>query len=143
MLGKAKQTDADLLYEYGINVGLAFQLQDDWLDVYGNPDVFGKKKGGDICANKKTYLLLKAASICDQVTLQQLNHWLSVADFDPEQKIAAVTAIYDKTGVSESTQDMMQKYHDKALVALGKIGLPADQKKTLISFAGAAMKRIK
>jgi geranylgeranyl diphosphate synthase type II len=143
LLANAKQSDADLLYEYGINVGLAFQLQDDWLDVYGNPDIFGKKKGGDICANKKTYLLLKAAAICDPTTLLQLNDWLLLADFDPEQKIAAVTAIYDKTGVSESTQNMMQKYHDKALVALEKIGLPADQKKTLISFAGAAMNRIK
>ena len=77
------------------------------------------------------------------MTLQQLNHWLLLADFDPEQKIEAVTAIYDKTGVSESTQNMMQNYHDKALVALEKIELPADQKKTLIAFAGEAMKRIK
>lgn len=143
LLANAKQTDADLLYEYGINVGLAFQLQDDWLDVYGNPEVFGKKKGGDICANKKTYLLLKAAETSDPATLQQLNHWLLKSDFEPEQKIAAVTAIYDKTGVSEATQNMMRNYHDKALIALEKIGIPADQKKMLITFASEAMKRIK
>lgn len=143
LLANAKQADADLLYEYGINVGLAFQLQDDWLDVYGDPDVFGKKKGGDICANKKTYLLLKATAACDPLTLQQLNHWLLKSDFDPEQKIAAVTAIYDKTGVSEATRNLMRSYYDKALIALGKVAIPADQKNTLIAFAGEVMERIK
>lgn len=143
LLANAPQTDADLLYEYGINVGLAFQLQDDWLDVYGDPDVFGKKKGGDICANKKTYLLLKAAATCDAPTLQQLNHWLLATDFDPKQKIEAVTAIYDKTGVSEATKYMMRSYHDKALIALNKIGIPANQRNTLNSFAGEVMERIK
>ncbi len=143
LLGNAKQIDADLLYEYGINVGLAFQLQDDWLDVYGDPDIFGKKKGGDICANKKTYLLLKALEVSDQLTLQQLNHWLLTSDFDTEQKIAAVTAIYDKTGVSEATRNLMRYYHDKALAALEKVTIPSDQKNTLIAFAGEVMERIK
>lgn len=143
ILANAKPADADSLYEYGINVGLAFQLQDDLLDVYGNPDVFGKKKGGDICANKKTYLLLKALEACDQQMLEQLNHWLLKPDFDTAQKIAAVTAIYDKTGVSEATRNLMLSYHDKALVALEKIAIPANQKNTLIAFAGEVMKRIK
>ncbi len=143
LLANAKQVDADLLYEYGINVGLAFQLQDDWLDVYGDPDVFGKKKGGDICANKKTYLLLKALEACDQPTLQQLDHWLLKPDFDAEQKIAAVTAIYDKTGVSEATMNLMQSYHNKALIALKKVTIPDNRKNTLIAFAGEVMERIK
>ncbi len=143
LLGNAKQTDADLLYEYGINVGLAFQLQDDWLDVYGDPDVFGKKRGGDICANKKTYLLLKALEISDQLTLQRLNQWLLKLDFDEEQKIAAITAIYDKTGVSEATQDLMRSYHDKALIALEKVAIPSNIKNTLTAFAGEVMERIK
>jgi len=143
LLGNAKQADADLLYEYGINVGLAFQLQDDWLDVYGDPDVFGKKRGGDICANKKTYLLLKALEVSDHLTLQQLNQWLLKPDFDEEQKIAAITAIYDKTGVSEATQDLMRSYHDKALIALEKVAVPSNMKNTLIAFAGEVMERIK
>ncbi|HZK94563.1 MAG TPA: polyprenyl synthetase family protein [Prolixibacteraceae bacterium] len=143
LLGNAKQADADLLYEYGINVGLAFQLQDDWLDVYGDPDVFGKKRGGDICANKKTYLLLKALEVSDQLTLQQLNRWLLKPDFDEEQKIAAITAIYDKTGVSEATQNLMRSYHDKALTALEKVAVPSNMKNTLIAFAGEVMERIK
>jgi len=143
LLADAKPEDADLLYEYGINVGLAFQLQDDWLDVYGDPDVFGKIKGGDICANKKTYLLLKATEACDSFTLQQLKEWLLKTDFDPEQKIEAVTAIYNKTGVSETARELMGSYHDKALCALEKIAIPSDQKNTLIAFAGQVMERIK
>lgn len=143
ILADANQADADLLYEFGINVGLAFQLQDDWLDVYGNPDVFGKKRGGDICANKKTYLLLKATEACDPLMLELLNHWLLKSDFDPEQKIAAITAIYDKTGVSEVTRNLMRSYHDKALIALEKIAVPADRKDALIAFADEVMERIK
>ncbi|HEY3389112.1 MAG TPA: polyprenyl synthetase family protein [Prolixibacteraceae bacterium] len=143
LLGNANQVDADLLYEYGINVGLAFQLQDDLLDVYGDPEVFGKKKGGDICANKKTYLLLKALEASDQLTIKQLDHWLSKQDFDPAQKIAAVTAIYDKTGVSEATRNLMRSYYDKALIALEKVSLAANQKNTLIAFAAEVMERIK
>lgn len=143
LLGNAKQADADLLYEYGINVGLAFQLQDDWLDVYGDPDVFGKKRGGDICANKKTYLLLKALEVSDQPTLLQLDQWLLKSDFDEEQKIGAITAIYDKTGVSKATQNLMRSYHDKALVALEKVAVSSNLKNTLIAFAGEVMERIK
>jgi len=143
LLANAKQTDADLLYEYGINIGLAFQLQDDWLDVYGDPDVFGKKRGGDICANKKTYLLLKAMEAGDALMLQQLNYWLLKTDFDPEQKIIAITSIYDQTGVSVSTRDLMRSYQSKALIALGNMTVPANEKNTLIAFAAEVMERVK
>jgi len=143
LLGNARQADADLLYEYGINVGLAFQLQDDLLDVYGDPDVFGKKKGGDICANKKTYLLLKALEACDEQTHKELDNWLLKPDFEAGQKIAAVTAIYDKTGVSDATRNLMRSYCDKALFALEKVAIPANQKNTLIAFAREVMERIK
>lgn len=143
LIANAEQADADLLYEYGINVGLAFQLQDDWLDVYGDPEVFGKKKGGDICSNKKTYLLLKALEMSNAQSLTELNYWLSQPDFDQEQKIAAVTAVYDKAGVSKSTQDLMLSYQHKALKALEQVGVPPDQKNTLIAFAQEATKRIK
>ena len=143
LLSNAKPSDCELLYEYGINVGLAFQLQDDWLDVYGNPDVFGKKQGGDICANKKTFLLLKALEACDSPTLLELNRWLSKTDFDPLQKVAVITSIYEKTGVSEATRKLMQSYHDKALAALEKVDIPSDHKRVLEAFAGEAMVRIK
>jgi len=143
LLANADLTDSDLLYEYGINVGLAFQLQDDWLDVYGAPDIFGKRQRGDICANKKTYLLLKAAEACNAPALLELNRWLAKSDFDPKQKIAVITAIYDKTGVSEATRNLMENYHDKALMALSKMTIPSASKQTLISFAGEAMMRVK
>jgi len=141
LLAGAPAADADLLYDYGINVGLSFQLQDDWLDVYGNPKVFGKKKGGDICANKKTYLLLKAIEACDPSTLKQLNQLLDSGSCD--QKIIGVTEIYNKTGVSEATRNLMTCYHDRALVALNKIDIPVHLKNTLIEFAGEVMKRIR
>ena len=143
IMANADPREADLLYEYGINVGLAFQLQDDWLDVYGNPDVFGKSQGGDICANKKTYLLLKAIEACDPSTLQELNHWLLKSDFDPIQKIAVVTAIYEKTGVSDQTRQLMKHYHDEALEALERMTIPLDSKEILKAYAGEAMVRIK
>jgi geranylgeranyl diphosphate synthase type II len=142
LIANAEPQDAEALYEYGINVGLAFQLQDDWLDVYGDPDVFGKKRGGDICANKKTYLLLKALET-DQQSREQLQHWLLMHDFDADQKIAAVTAIYNKTGVSEATRNLMQSYYEKALIALEKVAIPKNQKNTLIAFAGQVTRRIK
>ncbi len=143
LLANANPTQANLLYEYGINVGLAFQLQDDWLDVYGNPDLFGKSKGGDICANKKTYLLLKAIDACDPATLLELNLWLARTDFDPIQKIAVVTAIYEKTGVSEQTQKLMNHYHSKALEALEQMTIPPASRETLKAFAGEAIVRNK
>ena len=132
-----------MFYEYGLNVGLAFQLQDDWLDVYGDPDVFGKKKGGDICANKKTFLLLKAMEACDPSNLEILNQWLLRSEFDPQEKIDAFIVIYDQTGVSVAAQNLMREYHDKALAALDEINLPSGEKNVLVLFAGEVMKRIK
>ena len=143
LLANAPIEDANLFYEYGLNVGLAFQLQDDWLDVYGDPDLFGKKKGGDICANKKTFLLLKAMEASDPSTMDTINYWLLKSDCDTQQKIAAITDIYNQTGASEAAQNLMKLYHQKALDALDKIGLPAEKKKTLLSFAGEVMKRSK
>ena len=143
LMANATPEAAELLYEYGINVGLAFQLQDDWLDVYGDPKVFGKTQGGDICANKKTYLLLQAAASCNPEMLLELNLWLAKEDFDPVQKVAVITAIYEKTGVSASARDLMQHYHDKALAALSKLTVSDHQKQVLIAFADEAMVRIK
>ncbi len=143
ILADSDENNADLLYEYGINLGLAFQLQDDWLDVYGDPEVFGKMQGGDICSNKKTYLLLKAKEECDAKTMLQLNHWLLLSDFDPVQKIAVVTAIYEKTGVSEATRILMRSYHDRALMAIEKMTIPAERKNTLITIAQEIINRIK
>ena len=143
LMANALKEQADLLYEYGINIGLAFQLQDDWLDVYGDPDVFGKNQGGDICANKKTFLLLKATEACDAPLLLELNHWLLKEDFDAAQKIAVITAIYEKTGVSDATRDLMLGYYEKAMMSLERLDISAELKQTLIAFADEAMVRVK
>lgn len=143
LLANASPHDADLLYEYGINVGLAFQLQDDWLDTFGDPGSFGKVIGGDICSNKKTYLLLKAREAADASMRQELAGWLKQTDFNREQKVAAITAIYHKTGVSEAARSLMKHYHEKALASLRELNLPDEQKSTLYTFAGEVMERIK
>ena len=143
LMANAGREQADLLYEYGINIGLAFQLQDDWLDVYGDPDVFGKKQGGDICANKKTYLLLKATEACNAPMLLELNHWLLKKDFDPAQKVAVITAIYEKTGVSDATRNLMVAYYEKALMSLERLDIAAELKQTLTAFAEEALVRVK
>ena len=98
VLGGASEKDAQLLYDFGIQIGLAFQLQDDYLDVYGDPLVFGKNIGGDILCNKKTFMLITALEKSDDKTRASLQEWLKAEDYVPAQKIEAVTAIYNKVG---------------------------------------------
>ena len=93
ILGGASSEDAEKLYDFGVQIGIAFQLQDDLLDVYGDSAVFGKKIGGDILCNKKTYMLIKALERADKAQLSELNDWLAAESFSPEEKIAAVTAL--------------------------------------------------
>ena len=86
LMADADEADADKLYEFGVKMGLAFQLQDDYLDVYGNPEVFGKNVGGDILCNKKTYMLITALELADDQQRQELNHWLTATDYVPAEK---------------------------------------------------------
>jgi len=143
LVSNAPLSDADLLYEYGINVGLAFQLQDDWLDVFGDPAVFGKKQGGDICANKKTYLLLRAIEKADQSSLAILTEWIEKKEFNPIEKVAAIKGVYEQTKVSEETHLLMLSYQNKALAALGKLAVSPEKKMVLEAFAIEATERMK
>jgi len=95
LIGSASQKDADLLSNFGIQLGIAFQLQDDILDVYGDPEKFGKQVGGDIISNKKTYLLIKALELAQGDEADELNDLLNATKFDSTQKVADVTRIYN------------------------------------------------
>jgi geranylgeranyl diphosphate synthase type II len=141
LIGGAENRDAELLSEFGENLGLAFQLQDDILDVYGDPEKFGKQVGGDIISNKKTYLLIKALELADDDQAQELNQWFSLKEFDAQEKITAVTAIYNNVQVKSHAETTMHTYADKAFEALEKINLPEENKQYLRDFADGLMVR--
>ena len=140
LLGNARNTDAQHLYDFGVNVGIAFQLQDDLLDVYGDPEQFGKQRGGDILANKKTYLLLKALETADAKTLSELHDWMKTSD-QPERKINRVTAIYDSLGIQQATEAMKQLYAAQAYAALDKISVDKSRKLPLQTIAQHLLNR--
>ncbi len=124
-----------LLKEFGINIGIGFQLKDDLLDVYGDQNKFGKQVGGDIASNKKTFLLLNALNMANGELKEQLNEWLSKEEFEIEQKVGAVTAIYDELGIKSLTEQKIDRYFKLGFDALDKIDAPAERKEPLKSFA--------
>lgn len=130
VLAEAPAQDADILYKYGERVGLAFQLQDDYLDVYGDPVVFGKKNGGDILCNKKTYLLINACQMADDVQRASLQRWLEAPEgaYIPEEKIAAVTELYNKIGVRQLCEEKIKSYFEEAEQLLKQVQLPDSRK---------------
>jgi geranylgeranyl diphosphate synthase type II len=135
LIGGAEQEQADLLYEFGENLGLAFQLQDDILDVYGDPEKFGKQVGGDILADKKTFLLIKARELAIGETALELDKWLNNSDVLPENKVKAITSIYNSIGVRKLAEAEMENYVLKALNALDKIAVDNSRKELLRGFA--------
>ena len=116
----ADEAQQKALYQYGLHIGLAFQIQDDILDVYGDPKTFGKAIGGDICANKKTLLLLTALETADAESKAELLQWLLVSDRN-EEKIAGVTEIYNRLGVREAAETVMEEHTAVALEQLDKL----------------------
>lgn len=135
LIGGAAQEQADLLYEFGENLGLAFQLQDDILDVYGDPEKFGKQVGGDILADKKTFLLIKARELATEESASELEKWLNNSNVQPENKVNAITQIYNSIGVRKLAEAEMENYVVKALNALDKIAVDNSRKKLLRGFA--------
>jgi geranylgeranyl diphosphate synthase, type II len=135
LIGGAEQEQAGLLYEFGENLGLAFQLQDDILDVYGDPEKFGKQVGGDILADKKTFLLIKARELATGETALELDNWLNNSDVLPENKVNAITTIYNSIGVRKLAEAEMENYVLKALNALDKIAVDKSRKELLRGFA--------
>jgi geranylgeranyl diphosphate synthase type II len=142
LLGDADKQDAALLYEYGINLGLAFQLQDDLLDVYGDEKVFGKQIGGDIVSNKKTFLLVKAKEVADDEELKTLEYWLqNNKKPNRDEKIKAMTAIYNKLNIKEITKEKIQSLTQKALNLLDEVKVENHKKTELKNLAGKLINR--
>ncbi len=146
LIGGAKEEDAKNLYEFGKNTGMAFQLQDDLLDIYGEEEKFGKQKGGDIVSNKKTFLLLKAIELSNlnAYKKEELAQWL---EFHPKnekeskEKIEAVKSIYDFSNVKKITETEINSFHQKAIASLNTISTSEEKKKTLIDFTSSLLKR--
>lgn len=141
ILGKASREDAQYLYEFGEMIGMAFQLQDDYLDVYGDPAIFGKKIGGDILCNKKTYLLIKAYSRADESTRDELVRWCTAKEFDPDEKIKAVTDIYNRLGVADDVKALIDRYFEKSRGKFDEVSLPYEKKHEVWRFVSSLIGR--
>ena len=141
VLGGASKEDAQHLYRLGECIGLAFQLRDDYLDVYGDPKVFGKKIGGDILCNKKTYLYINALRLANKEQRAVLDYWASATDINPEDKIAAVTDIYNKVGLPEMSRAIEEHYYTLAKAELEMLSVSEEQKSVLRQFMGMLMER--
>ena len=128
LLAGAPEHEYNALYDFGGNLGLAFQLQDDYLDVYGDVAEFGKNIGGDIVANKKTYMLIKALELADPKTKEELWGWIEKKQFDHKEKIEAVTRIYDRLGIKEVAFAAIDKYLKLSRDILDKIEVPRERK---------------
>lgn len=131
----------DLIYEFGKNLGIAFQLQDDYLDAFGNPERFGKQVGGDIIENKKTYLYLKALEMGSPIQAQELEHLFSLKPTDPRDKIKAAKELFQETGAVSQSLKAIEGYTDKAFYFLDKLNLDSSKKEVLRQFGTSLMKR--
>lgn len=139
----ANETDANLLYEIGINLGLAFQLKDDLLDVYGDEATFGKKIGGDILCNKKTYLLIHALELAKDQDAEDLKKWLMRMDIqDGDAKIHAIRSIFNRVGVKEICEEKMDFFFKKAMKQLDLIAVSEDKKQELRTLSEKLMYRL-
>ena len=141
ILGGASKEDADALYDFGVNLGLAFQLKDDLLDVYGDPLRFGKNIGGDILCNKKTYLVIKAFEHANTEQEALLSDWFTRETFDPQEKIAAVTRLYNEIGVKALCENRIVEYSKRASESLNRVNVPAENKQELETMMNELMHR--
>ena len=141
IVAQTSAENANAIYDFGLNLGIAFQLQDDYLDAFGNPETFGKQVGGDIIENKKTYLYLKAIEFASPNEKEQLRHLFSIQPSDNLDKINSVKEIFNQTGASEATQNAIQHYTFKAFETLEKMNIGNDKKGILKAFGEKLMSR--
>ena len=141
LLADASPADADLLYRFGEQMGLAFQLQDDYLDVYGDTRVFGKAIGGDITSNKKTYMLINALNRADARQREELMGWITATEFNRDEKIQAVTRLYNEIGIDQLAQERIAYYFEESRKHLDAICLPEERKQQLRRYTAEMMHR--
>jgi geranylgeranyl diphosphate synthase type II len=139
IIGEASTENKKLLYEFGVNVGIAFQLKDDLLDLYADPEKFGKQVGGDVLSNKKTFLLLKAQQLANKEQAERLGHIMN--DLSGNQKISSARILFDEMGIQQQAMDRMKRYYDSAKYAMDCIDVPQEAKQELIGIADYLMNR--
>jgi geranylgeranyl diphosphate synthase type II len=141
IVAEASESDKDKIYQFGRNLGIAFQLQDDYLDVFGNPETFGKQVGGDIIANKKTFLYLMAIGQGSSVQAEELEHLFSINPKDPTDKISTVKEIFRTSGAAEATRDEIEKYSMHAYSILETITISEEKREVFREFGNSLMQR--
>lgn len=141
LAANASEKEADQLYDFGLNLGIAFQLQDDLLDVFADQDKFGKKIGGDIVLNKKTFLLLKALELGDDKTKAEILSWIDKKEFDVNEKVQCVTEIYNGLNIKKITEDSIDEYYQSTLRMYQQINVPEQNKVGLLQLANLIMNR--
>ena len=135
LLADADAKDAEMLYEAGVNMGLAFQLRDDVLDVWGDPKTFGKEIGGDIMNNKKTFLLINAMRLAQGDDADELRHWLNDPYATRDDKVAGMTRLYERLGVRQLAEEAIARYNDLAVNAFNQVGMADEDKQAFVSMA--------
>lgn len=141
IVAEASENDKHVIYQFGRNLGIAFQLQDDYLDVFGNPETFGKQVGGDIISNKKTFLYLMAIGQGSSLQAEELEHLYSISPKDPTDKISTVKEIFLLSGAAEATRGEIKKYSNHAFSLLESINISEEKKKMLRQFGNDLMQR--
>ncbi|NOR86033.1 MAG: polyprenyl synthetase family protein [Bacteroidales bacterium] len=141
IIARASQEQASLIYNFGENIGMAFQLQDDLLDAFGDSSIFGKQTGGDIRTNKKTYLYLKALAVSNETDRKRLKELYSLTDENNQAKVDEVLEIFNRYQISQLIKDLMEDYYKQAMIYLKKIDLSKVKEDRLISIADTLMKR--
>ncbi|WP_439556379.1 polyprenyl synthetase family protein [Dyadobacter sp.] len=143
IIGGADEESVKLLYSAGENMGIGFQLKDDLLDVYGDPLKFGKQVGGDIISNKKTFLLIEALSKAAGSHKEELDKWISAGQFDPEEKVNAVKAIYEVLDIRKFTEEKISTYFERGLADLRSLNVEEARKASLLQFVQQLVEREK
>lgn len=141
ILAGAPMADQNSLYRFGELIGLAFQLQDDLLDVYGDPAVFGKNIGGDIMSNKKTYMLINALERANPSQRAELERWMAPGNHDRDEKVRAVTKLYDEIGIKALCEEKIKEMFDESRYHIDRVAVPAERKQELKAFAARLMNR--